>query len=142
GEGKLVLEREHIVEMLRVFLPATTNDARVIDQVDRTITQARNFGFLIQLLGSNGHPGAWEVRRIIKAYVDAETMSDFASRLDTSARAPEPADDCRITLLPRGRLRCPPRSPPHPARGIQLGHVRWPSVDVATRWSYPPVDGR
>lgn len=93
GEGKLVLEREHIVEMLRVFLPATTNEARVIDQVDRTIGQARSLGFLTQLPGSNGHPGAWEVRRIIKAYVDAETMSDFATRLDTYARAQENADD-------------------------------------------------
>src|SRR5699024_12046092 len=57
GEGKLVLEREQVVEMLRVFLPATTNDARVIDQVDRTITQARNLGFLPPLPRSNGHPG-------------------------------------------------------------------------------------
>src|SRR5699024_12394753 len=93
GQGILLLEREHIVEMLRVFLPATTTDARVIDQVDRTITQARNFGFLTQRPGSNGHPGAWAVRRIIKAYVDAETTSAFASRLDTYARAQEHADD-------------------------------------------------
>lgn len=85
-EGKLVLEREQIMEMLRVFLPATTNEARVIDQADRTINQVRNLGFLAQLPGREGREGAWEVRRIIKAYVDAETMSDFAGRLATYAQ--------------------------------------------------------
>lgn len=90
SEGKLVLERESIVEMLRVFLPATTNEARVIDQVDRTIGQAKTLGFLAQLPSHNAQVETWEVRRIIKAYIDAETMADFAGRLTSYARAHAP----------------------------------------------------
>jgi hypothetical protein len=78
GEGKLVLTRDQIVEMLRLFLSESTNEARVIDRVDATIRQASDLGFLRQLPGSSHQ---WEVRRILKAYVDAQTLSDFAGKL-------------------------------------------------------------
>ncbi len=39
GEGQLVLSREQIVEMLRVFLTESTNEARVLDRVDATVKQ-------------------------------------------------------------------------------------------------------
>lgn len=77
-EGKLVLEHEQIVEMLRLFLPDSTNEARILQNVDQTIAQVVKLGFLAELRGQRR---SWEVRRILKAYVDAETMSDFAGRL-------------------------------------------------------------
>jgi hypothetical protein len=77
-EGKLVLSREQIVEMLRLFLTESTNEARVVDQVDTTIRRATELGFLRQL---RGRADQWEVRRILKAYVDAQTLSDFAGKL-------------------------------------------------------------
>lgn len=78
SEGKLVLSRDHIVEMLRVFLADSTNEARVIDRVDTTLKQVADLGFLRQL---RGQPDTWEVRRILKAYVDAQTLSDYAGKL-------------------------------------------------------------
>lgn len=84
GEGKLVLSREQIVEMLRVFLADSTNEARVIDRVDTTIRQVADLGFLRQL---RGQPDSWEVRRILKAYVDAQTLSDYAGKLREYADA-------------------------------------------------------
>lgn len=80
-EGKLVLERDQIVELLRVFLRDTTNEARTIAQVDATISQVAKLGFLRELRGKNTAGSAWEVKRILKAYVDAQTMGDFAVRL-------------------------------------------------------------
>lgn len=77
-EGKLVLSRDQIVEMLRLFLTDSTNEARVIDQVDTTTRRAAELGFLRPLRGRNDQ---WEVRRILKAYVDAQTLSDFAGKL-------------------------------------------------------------
>lgn len=79
GEGKLVLSRDQIVEMLRLFLAESTNEARVIDQADTTIKKAADLGFLRQLRGQTDQ---WEVRRILKAYVDAQTLSDFAGKLE------------------------------------------------------------
>lgn len=90
AEGKLVLSREQIVEMLRLFLAESTNEARVIDQVDTTIRKAAELGFLRQLRGGTGQ---WEVRRILKAYVDAQTLSDFASKLAEYAGASGQAGD-------------------------------------------------
>ncbi|WP_193044289.1 DUF4194 domain-containing protein [Mycolicibacterium baixiangningiae] len=78
GEGRLVLSTDQIVEMLRLFQAESTNDARVVDQAETTIKKAAELGFLRQLRGQRDH---WEVRRILKAYVDAQTLSDFASKL-------------------------------------------------------------
>jgi hypothetical protein len=78
GEGRLVLTTEQIVEMLRLFQAESTNDARIVDNVEATIKKAAELGFVRQLRGQGDH---WEVRRILKAYVDAETLSDFAGKL-------------------------------------------------------------
>jgi hypothetical protein len=84
GESKLVLSRDQIVDMLRLFLTESTNEARVVDRVDATIKSAADLGFLRPLRGRSDH---WEVRRILKAYVDAQTMSDFAAKLAEYAGA-------------------------------------------------------
>ncbi|MGF2943806.1 DUF4194 domain-containing protein [Mycobacterium sp. Lab-001] len=78
GDGRLVLSTEQIVEMLRLFQAESSNDARIVDQAETTINKARELGFLRQLRGQHDH---WEVRRILKAYVDAQTLSDFAAKL-------------------------------------------------------------
>ena len=78
SEGRLVLSREQIVEMLRVFQANSSNEARIVDQAERTIGKAAELGFLRPLRGQSDH---WEVRRILKAYVEAQTLSDFAGKL-------------------------------------------------------------
>lgn len=84
SEGRLVLTTDQMVEMLRIFQAGSTNDARVVDQAETTIKKAAELGFLRQLRGQSDH---WEVRRILKAYVDAQTMSDFAAKLRQYAGA-------------------------------------------------------
>jgi len=78
GDGKLVLTTDQIVEMLRVFQAESSNDARIVDQTETTIRKVAELGFLRQLRGQRDH---WEVRRILKAYVDAQTLSDFSGKL-------------------------------------------------------------
>jgi hypothetical protein len=89
-EGKLVLTRDQIVDMLRLFLADSTNEARVIDQVDTTIRKSAELGFLRAL---RGRTDQWEVRRILKAYVDAQTLSDFAGKLSEYAGAMQAGRD-------------------------------------------------
>lgn len=84
NEGRLVLSRDQIVEMLRTFQADSSNEARVVDQAERTIGKAAELGFLRPLRGQGDH---WEVRRILKAYVDAQTLSDFARKLEQYAGA-------------------------------------------------------
>jgi hypothetical protein len=82
SEGRLVLTRDQIVDMLRTFQAESSNEARTVDQAESTIRKAAELGFLRPLRGQNDH---WEVRRILKAYVDAQTLSDFSARLRSYA---------------------------------------------------------
>ncbi|QJD28566.1 DUF4194 domain-containing protein [Methylococcus geothermalis] len=85
GDTRLVLSREDIAELMRVFLPDGTNEARLIDQVDATITKVVDLGFLRRLKAAAGAAqdrGNYEVRRILKAFVDAQWLADFDARLE------------------------------------------------------------
>ena len=85
GDTRLVLNRDDIVELLRVFLPDSSNEARVVDQVDAHINKIVELGFLRRLktgAGSTASSDAsYEVRRILKAFVDAQWLSGFSERL-------------------------------------------------------------
>lgn len=89
SEGKLVLGRDQIAEMLRLFLADSTDEARLLGQVDRTISKVVELGFLRALRGQSDQ---WEVRRVLKAYVDAQTLSDFAGKLQEYAGVHATAD--------------------------------------------------
>lgn len=78
SDGKLVLTRDQLVDLVALFLPDATDEVRAIERIDTTIRQAADLGFLREL---RNQPGHWEVRRILKAYVDAQTLSDFAGKL-------------------------------------------------------------
>lgn len=85
GDTRLVLSRNEIVELIRVFLPDGTNEARLIDQVDSTIAKVVDLGFLRRLkpaAGSAQDAEHYEVRRILKAFVDAQWLADFDARLE------------------------------------------------------------
>ena len=45
-DTRLMLTRDQIAEMVRVFLPATSNEARLTDQIDSYISKAADLGFL------------------------------------------------------------------------------------------------
>jgi hypothetical protein len=80
GDTRLVLSREEIVELVRVFLPASTNEARLVDQIDTHVNKIIELGFL-RRMKTTGGPPLFEVRRILKAFVDAQWLLDFDTRL-------------------------------------------------------------
>jgi hypothetical protein len=84
GEVRLVRSRDDIVELMRVFLPETNNEARLIDQMEAHINRVVDLGFLRRLKPSAGTPAqaaSYEVRRILKAFVDAQWLAEFDARL-------------------------------------------------------------
>jgi len=78
ADTKLVLMRDQIVEMMRLFQPESNNDARLVDQIDRHVSKVVELGFLRKV---PNQPGAFQVQRILKAYVDGQWLSDFDERL-------------------------------------------------------------
>lgn len=84
GDTRLVLGRDDIVELVRVFLPDGPNEAKLIDQIETTINKVAELGFLRKLKAASGGaaaPASYEVRRILKAFVDAQWLAEFEERL-------------------------------------------------------------
>jgi hypothetical protein len=84
GDTRLVLSREDIVELVRVFLPSGPNEAKLIDQIETTINKVIELGFLQKLKPTSGAAAelaTYEVKRILKAFVDAQWLADFDMRL-------------------------------------------------------------
>ncbi len=78
GETRLILQRQDIVELIRLFLPDTVNEAKLMDRIDTHINKVVELGFLRRLRGQADH---FEVRRILKAFVDAQWLNEFDQRL-------------------------------------------------------------
>ena len=78
GDTRLILTRAQITEMIRVFLPATSNEARLMDKIDEHIGKVERLGFLRPVKNAEQ---SYEVRRILKAFIDGQWLADFDERL-------------------------------------------------------------
>ena len=87
GDTRLVMTRDEIVEMIRVFLPDTSNEARLVDRIDTHLNRVVELGFLRPMKSGSaasvqtGARKTFEVRRILKAFVDAQWLAEFDARL-------------------------------------------------------------
>lgn len=77
--GPLILTREDIAELLRAFLPSGSNEAKLIDMVDSHVSKIVELGFLRRV--GQSEPPSYEVRRVLRAFVDAQWLADFDARL-------------------------------------------------------------
>ena len=66
------------VDLVRVFLPDSANEAKLLDRIDSHINKVVDLGFLRRLRGRDDQ---FEVQRILKAFVDAQWLGDLESRL-------------------------------------------------------------
>ncbi len=84
ADTRLVLTRDDMVELVRVFLPDSSNEAKLVDQIETHINKVVDLGFLRRLKPAGGSAAGstgFEVRRILKAFVDAQWLADFDARL-------------------------------------------------------------
>jgi len=86
GEGqRLVLSRDELVDLIKVFLPRSTNEAKMVDQVLSAANRIEELGFIRRL---KNQEQLFEVRRVLKAFVDAQWLADFDARLDSYRGGP------------------------------------------------------
>jgi hypothetical protein len=83
ADARLVLRPEDIFEMMRLFLPDSTNEARLRARIDGHIARVVEMGFLRPMRATEK---LYEVQRILKAFVDAQWLSDFNGRLEAYRR--------------------------------------------------------
>ncbi|MFC5512369.1 DUF4194 domain-containing protein [Massilia jejuensis] len=90
GDTRLVVSRDDIANHMRLFLPDSANEARLFDRMETHLNKVVELGFLRRLRGQENQ---YEVRRILKAFVDAQWLDDFAARLDNYAQHAAALDD-------------------------------------------------
>lgn len=78
GDTRLVVSRDQVADQVRLFLPDTANEARLLDRIDAHLNKVIELGFLRRLRGQDDQ---FEVRRILKAFVDAQWLAEFEQRL-------------------------------------------------------------
>lgn len=78
GEQRLIITREEIGELVRVFLPDTAQEQRLRNKLDHYLDQVVRLGFLKLI---EGREATYEIRRILKAFIDATWLQQFAQRL-------------------------------------------------------------
>ena len=90
GDTRLVLGREQMVEMLRVYMPERGSEAKTVDYIHTQINKAVDYGFLRKLKGAEDN---YEVQRILKALVDADWLVDFDAKMARYREAAEGGQD-------------------------------------------------
>ncbi len=82
GETRLVMSREEIADLLRIFMPENSNEARAMDRLDADLNRIVELGFLRRMKSQDGTARReFEVQRFLKAFVDAQWLTEFDSRL-------------------------------------------------------------
>jgi hypothetical protein len=75
---RLILSRDQILDMMLMFMRTSSNEAKITDQIDRTISKVVDLGFLRRMTKQDNK---FEVRRVLKAFVDGQWLSEFDARL-------------------------------------------------------------
>jgi len=78
-EARLILSREQIVDLYRVYAPTDADEVKLSRLVDAQINRIVELGFLKRLRGA---AESFEVQRILRAFVDGQWLSEFDQRLE------------------------------------------------------------
>jgi len=77
-DTRLIMSRDEIVEMVSTFFPSGVNEARMVDKIDSHISKVVELGFVRRM---SGKENTIEVKRILKAYINAHWLSEMDQRL-------------------------------------------------------------
>lgn len=78
GESRLILPVDEVRDMVSAFFPTGSNEVKIQRRIDAHLARIQELGF-IRFLGHDKN--RIEVRRILKAFIDAQWLSDFDARL-------------------------------------------------------------
>lgn len=83
GDQRFIVTKQQISEHMELFLHDTTNEAKVMADIDKYIDRVEKMGFLRRLRGSEDR---YEVQRILRSFVNAEWLNHFDERLEEYRR--------------------------------------------------------
>ena len=76
---KAVITAQEIKEKILLFLPSKTNEVKIFKDIESNIKKVVELGFLRPLKNQDD---VYEIKRSVKAFVDAQWLNDFNDRLD------------------------------------------------------------
>jgi len=76
-ESRAIVTKEEIVELFELFVEESFNEVKQIKEIEGTIKKVVDLGFLKNLKNSENY----EIKRVIKSFVDAQWMDEFDKRL-------------------------------------------------------------
>ena len=71
---RVAISRKEIIEMMRVFLQDNANEVKLGKAIDVCIRRLESYGFLRKLQGQQEQ---YEICRIIRAFIDAQWLTDM-----------------------------------------------------------------
>lgn len=83
SDPRLILSKEILVDKITNFLPQSTNESRIVDQIDAYLNKIVEMKFIRKLKDDDDK---FEVERIIIDYIDTQWLSDFQKRLEEYKR--------------------------------------------------------
>ncbi len=78
SEPRLIIEVSEISDMVSAFFPASNNEVKILKRLNSYLQRIHELGFIRFL---DVKKEKFEVKRIIKAYIDAQWLSDFDVKL-------------------------------------------------------------
>lgn len=90
SEPRLIIEVGEFVDMVSAFFPTSNNEIKVLKRMDAHLQRIHDLGFIRFL---DAKKDKFEVKRILKAYVDAQWLSDFNKKLEEYLNHGSDSDD-------------------------------------------------
>lgn len=78
SEPRLIIGVEEFTNMVSAFFPTSNNEVKVLKRLDANLLRISDLGFIRFL---DAKKDKFEVKRILKAYIDAQWLSDFDGKL-------------------------------------------------------------
>jgi len=78
GEERLIIDREEIISMMGTFFNTGSNEVKFIRKIDAALQKVYELGF-IRFISAGKEK--IEIKRIIKAFVDAQWLNEFDQRV-------------------------------------------------------------
>lgn len=75
---RAIITKQQIIDRIKPFLFDTTDEAKQVAKIETQITRVMEEGFLRPL---ENEVNTFEVRRIIKAFIDADKVEEFLAKL-------------------------------------------------------------
>ena len=86
GEERLIIDKQEVIDLMGTFIISGSNEVQFVRKIDGVLQKVSELGF-IRFLGEKKEK--IEVKRIIKAFVDAQWLQEFDTRMKEYLQYPK-----------------------------------------------------